>query len=97
METKYVQAMNFGLYEWEMCIIDHILEKPVSCQKKNGRGHARPSFFWYDNIKDLKVCFLVTRIYSAIDLTVYPMFPQATDNQMASHQQSHHFLLDREK
>ncbi len=23
---------------------------------------SRPSFFWYDNDKDLKVCFLVTRI-----------------------------------
>ncbi len=30
-------------------------------QKKDGRSHARPSFFWYDNHKDLKVCFLVTR------------------------------------
>ncbi len=34
----------------------------MSCQKKDGRGHARPSFFWYDNDKDLKVCFLVTRV-----------------------------------
>ncbi len=24
------------------------------------QGWARPSFFWYDNDKDLKVCFLVT-------------------------------------
>ncbi len=37
-------------------------EKSVSYQKKDGRGHARPSFFWYDNDKDLMVCFLVTRI-----------------------------------
>ncbi len=29
----------------------------MSYQKKDGRGHARPSFFWYDNDKDLKVCF----------------------------------------
>ncbi len=29
-------------------IIDYILRKPVSYQKKDGRGHARPSFFWYD-------------------------------------------------
>ncbi len=36
-------------------IIDYFLEKSVSC-------HARPSFFWYDNNKDLKVCFLVTRV-----------------------------------
>ena len=27
----------------------------------NGHGHARPSFYWYDNNKDLKVCFLVMR------------------------------------
>ncbi len=37
-------------------------EKSVSYQKKDGRGHARPSFFWYDNDKDLKVCFLVTHL-----------------------------------
>ncbi len=36
-------------------------EKSVSYKKKDGRGHACPSFFWYDNDKDLKVCFLVTR------------------------------------
>ena len=30
-------------------------EKSVSYQKKDGRGHAHPSFFWYDNYKDLKV------------------------------------------
>ncbi len=32
----------------------------MSYQKKDGRGHARPSFFWYDKDKDVKVCFLVT-------------------------------------
>ncbi len=32
----------------------------LSDQKKDGRGLARPSFFWYDTDKDLKVCFLVT-------------------------------------
>ena len=32
----------------------------LSYQKKDGRGHARPSFFWYNNYKDLKVCFLMT-------------------------------------
>ncbi len=37
-------------------------KKSVSYQKKDGRGHARPSFFWYDNDKDLKVCFLVTHV-----------------------------------
>ncbi len=34
-------------------------KKSVSYQKKNGRG-----FFWYDNDKDLKACFLVTRVTS---------------------------------
>ncbi len=43
-------------------IIDYILEKSVSYQKKDGRGHACPSFFWYDNDKDLKVYFPVTRV-----------------------------------
>ena len=37
-------------------------EKSVSYQKKDGRGHARPSFFWYDNDKDLEVCFLMTGV-----------------------------------
>ncbi len=41
-------------------IIDYILEKSVSYQKKD--GGACPSFFWYDNDKDVKVCFLVTRV-----------------------------------
>ena len=37
-------------------------------QKKDGRGHAGPSFFWYDNDKDLNVCFLVMRVnVSSID------------------------------
>ncbi len=35
-------------------IIDYILKKSVSYQKKDGRGH--------DNDKDLKICFLVTRV-----------------------------------
>ncbi len=43
-------------------IIDYILEKSVSYQKKDGRGYAHPSFCWYDNDKDLKVCFLVTHL-----------------------------------
>ncbi len=35
-------------------------KQSVSYQKKDGRSHAHPSFFWYDNDKDLKVYFLVT-------------------------------------
>ncbi len=30
-------------------------KKSVSYQKKDGCGHTRPSFFWYDNDKDLKM------------------------------------------
>ncbi len=41
---------------------DSYPKKSVSYQKKDGRSHARPSFFWYDNDKDLKVCFLVTHV-----------------------------------
>ena len=37
-------------------------EKSVSCQKKDGHSHACPSFFWYDNDKNFKVCFLMTRV-----------------------------------
>ena len=37
-------------------------EKLVSYQKKDGRGYVRPSFFWYDNDKDLKVRVLVTHV-----------------------------------
>ncbi len=37
------------------------VKQSVSYQKKDGRGHVRPPFFWYDTDKDLKVCFLVTR------------------------------------
>ncbi len=40
-------------------------EKSVSYQKKDGRGHVHPSFFWYDNDKDLEVCFLVTCVRCA--------------------------------
>ena len=43
-------------------VIDYILEKSVSYQKKDGRGHAHPFFLWYDNNKDLKACFLVMRV-----------------------------------
>ncbi len=46
-------------------IIDYILEKSVLCQKKDGHSHARPSYVWHDNDKDLKVCFLVTCVIYA--------------------------------
>ncbi len=44
-------------------------KKSVSYQKKDGRGHARPSFFWYDNDKDLKVCSFVTRVMCSASYT----------------------------
>ncbi len=37
--------------------LDHMLYKSDSYQKKDGRGHAYSSFFWYDNNKDV-FCFL---------------------------------------
>ncbi len=37
-------------------------KKLVSYKKMDGHSHALPSFFWYDNDKDLKVCILVMRI-----------------------------------
>ncbi len=43
----------------------------LSYQKKDGRGQARPSFFSFDNYKDLKVCFLVARARQTIILGVY--------------------------
>ena len=39
-------------------------KKSVPCQKKDGRGWPRPSFFWYDNDKDLKLYFLMTGVKS---------------------------------
>ncbi len=53
-------------------IIDYILERSVSYQKKDGRGHARPAFFWYDNDKDLKVCFLATHVICSHVTTLCP-------------------------
>ncbi len=46
-------------------------KKSESYQKKDGRGHARPSFFWYDNDKDIKVCFLVMHFISQLSDIVY--------------------------
>ncbi len=47
----------------------------VSYPKKD--GHARPSFFGYDNNKDLKVCFLVTHVVS-VNFTVLVYFFSCT-------------------
>ncbi len=33
-------------------------------------SYAHPSFFWFDNDKDLKVCFLVTHLYASLFLEV---------------------------
>ncbi len=49
-----------------MMSVESNYEKSVSCQKKDRHCHARPSFFWYDNDKDTKVCFLVTRVRCVI-------------------------------
>ncbi len=51
-DTDFLEIESFDF-------IDHILYKSVSYQKKDGRGQACRSFFWYDNDKDLEVCFLV--------------------------------------
>ena len=40
-------------------------KKSVPYQKKDVRGQARPTFFWYDNDKDLKVCFLMMHVIYA--------------------------------
>ncbi len=47
-------------------------EKSVSYQKKDGRDHTRPTFFWYDNDKDLKVYFLMTRIIYKTSMGLSP-------------------------
>ncbi len=36
---------------------DSNTKKSVSYQKKDGRGHAHPLFFWYDSDKDLRSVF----------------------------------------
>ncbi len=46
----------------------------LSYQKQDGCAWLRSSFFWYDNNKDLKVYFLVTRFISALVM-------QQMDNQ----------------
>ncbi len=45
-----------------MMSVESNSEKLVSYQKKDGHSHMHPSFFWYDDDKDLKVCFLVTHV-----------------------------------
>ncbi len=41
---------------------DSNFKKSVSYQKKDGHVWLRPSFFWYDNDKDLKVCLLMPHL-----------------------------------
>ena len=36
---------HYGLYSRKVCVM----------RKKDGRGHSHPSFFWYDNDKDLNM------------------------------------------
>ncbi len=38
------------------------MKSKESNSKKSVSYHACPSFFWYDNEKDLKVCFLVAHV-----------------------------------
>ena len=55
---KQTLRYDTDLLEFESFdFIDHIIYKSMSYQKKDGCGHMRPSLFWYDNDKDLKVCF----------------------------------------
>ena len=55
-------------------------------QKKDGRGHTRPYFFWYDNDKDLKVCFLVSPVkcqfyfHLLFQVSVLSLYSVAIDN-----------------
>ncbi len=52
-----------------------LMSLSLSYQWKDGRGHARPSFFWYDNDKDLKVCFLVMHVIHVVTkLTILSAF-----------------------
>ena len=56
-------------------------KKSVSYQKKDGRGDARHSLFWYDNVKVLKVCFLVTQVRLGVlfsSLLIAPFFSSLT-------------------
>ena len=56
---------------------DSNFKKSASYQKKDGRSHARPRFFWYDNDKDLKIYFLVAHI------TIISFVSMTTDNLQA--------------
>ncbi len=53
-------------------------------QKKDGRGHVRPSFFWYDNDKDLKVCFLVTHLKFGIQLYIWLKLSEEMDGKVSA-------------
>ncbi len=48
--------------------IDYILEKSVSYQKKDGRGHARPSSFWYTTNPIERSAAATERLTSKSDL-----------------------------
>ncbi len=74
-----------------------ILKSCVSYQITEGHGHGRPSFFWYDNDKDLKVsffamCVLYTyfetvmrvSVSSLIFLITLPSFPMMRPQNLSS-------------
>ena len=72
-------------------IIGYILRKSVSYQKKDGRGHACPSFFWYDNDSGHQGPFCVTPpncklTYVSICASCSPSL--ATHNSLGIHQNS---------
>ncbi len=55
---------------------------------------SRPSFFWYDNDKDLKVCFLVTRIMLYDDRTEQAFKPPHYSARQQNHTSMYSTLLD---
>ncbi len=55
-EKSFFWHVTDFLIIWPMMSSESNSEKSVSYQKKDGR------FFWYDNDKDLKVCFLVMHV-----------------------------------
>ncbi len=59
----------------------------VSYQKKDGCGHGCPSFFRYDNDKDLKVFFLVTQVNCIWEWMSYscPKWPEVLTLAQGNH------------
>ncbi len=75
--------------EFDPEIIDYILEKSVSYQKKDEHGHVHPSFFWMTTTKTLRSVFswcvsIVIQSVKAINLRLYWHWDQMDLNHISA-------------